>query len=181
MEPPRSAGTTVVVVLVELAPSVKNVVEEHAPAHPTVLEDSAVMTVVVATLVDHVPTVKPVMEVFVSEPESEHAETEFVDTTEWEEAVVLANPDKDAEAEFASATTHVMAETVVLHLQSPVQSAHKPAVVLAQMDTLVPHQVFATNRFLVIFQLLSVMVSPTSPSVHHAQLLSLVLPVTQPL
>lgn len=181
MDPPRTVVTTVVVGHVELAPLIKNVAEEVAPANPTALADNAVMTAVVETLVVLVLMVKPVMEVFVLELQSEVALEDSVVTTETEEAVVVANPDKDAEAEFASATMDAITETVVLPLNPLVQSAHNKVAEPAPLDTPVQLKVFATNHFLVIFQSKFVMVSPTSLSVHHAQLLLLVLPITLPI
>jgi hypothetical protein len=134
MEMKRFVEMMVVEEVVDLAPVDKNVAEEHALVPPTVSTVSAVMMVVVETLVVHVPTDKVVPMESVLEPELEPAKEEVADTTEWEEAVVLAKLDKDAEQEFVNVTTTVTTAIVETHLKNLALSAHLKAVVPAPVD-----------------------------------------------
>jgi hypothetical protein len=109
---------TDVVVLVELAPLVRNVVVANAHAHLIVREDNLVTMAVAEIHAVLVPLAKFAATDSVQVLGQELVPDAFADTIEWEEVVVIVPPAKDAGVDLASVTMTVTIETVGLHLKS---------------------------------------------------------------
>lgn len=125
---------TAVAAHAELVPPASLAAEECVPVNPFAREESVEMT---AAAMNHVESALPLKLAKMESAQellSPNAPEESVETTELEEVVELAQPDKDAETEPVSAITTVMRETVgLLSNQKGLTSdfAHKPLAGLA--------------------------------------------------
>lgn len=113
MDPPKSVVMTVVETPVVHAVTVKPAAMDSVFVNPTVSEDNVETMVVVEILVELVHPLKLVKTDNVLELLSLTVVADNVETIELGEVVETAQQDKDAEEEFASATTTVTTETVV--------------------------------------------------------------------
>ena len=134
---PKSVVMMAAVDLVELALQDNIAVMELVVVNPTVLADSAVMMVVVAHLVVFALLPKHAPMVCVLELPLLIVLEDNVETTELEEAAVLALLVKDAELDNVSAIMAVMREIVAMLLnqtEPTLDCAPQDLVELAQLD-----------------------------------------------
>lgn len=161
MVPLKLVVMTVVEDHAEPAHSDKNAVEEHAFAHPTVLEDNAVMMVVEEHHVDLALLLKLAPTDSVLEQLLPTVLEDNVETTEPEETAVTAQLVKDAEVESVNVIMIVMTETAVPLLKQReltsdcvpkdlVDHAHQDLLVALTEDVQLKHPVMFLLQLLTV-------------------------------